>query len=109
MTTRSESMPTKRTPITRGPRDRYPAEAIAVFAQMQWLESRCDWEIPGDACCAEWVDLQALLHELLHCQPWEWWCVPPQRPPAGVVYRNQWDERARQRYVDLDALAMASS
>jgi hypothetical protein len=100
-------MPTKRTLITRGPRDWYPAEAIEVFRQMQAL--RCDWDTPRDACCAEWMDLQEKLFCLLGLSDAEWWCIPPRRPPLGVVYRNEWDERARQRYLDLDALTKASS
>jgi hypothetical protein len=75
-------MSTKRTPINRPPRlTTFPPEALAAFKEMLRLEGRCrckprDWD--GEywkhtecRACEQWWDQHWILHQALHCKPWE--------------------------------------
>jgi hypothetical protein len=97
-------MTTKRTPRNRPPRESYTPQMVEIFRQMQQLEPDCHWQTPDDPVCAEWMDLHGMLFKLLRCKAWEFWCI---QPPHMAV-ENEWDALARQRYIDLAALAANS-
>ena len=105
-------MTTTRRPISRPPRRPFTPEALAAFRKMRELEGECtcakiDREEQPQPCraCDAWWEQHSILHDALHCEPWEWPCVEhldavapyPANSPAAKNWKSDLEAQARYR------------
>jgi hypothetical protein len=99
-------MTSKRRKITRPPRQTFSAKAIALFKQMQVLDSQCTCTSEHHRCraCDAWWEAHSELHDELRLRPWEWPAIEtPRVPNTGQSQNQQWYEKAQELYRGLES------